>query len=105
MDGESAVIEPGGSGFAARPSRIRKASRLGMNPLDASDWFPHRHIGPSRRQRDEMLGAVGATSLEALMDEAIPGSIRLRQPLNLPPAESESTYLERLAAVARQNTI
>ncbi|HEY3161564.1 MAG TPA: aminomethyl-transferring glycine dehydrogenase [Vicinamibacterales bacterium] len=74
-----------------------------MNRLDASDWFARRHIGPSPDDRDRMLEAVGAASLDALVDEAIPASIRLERPLQLPPAESEHGYLRRLTAVARRN--
>jgi glycine cleavage system P protein (glycine dehydrogenase) len=74
-----------------------------MNRLDASDWFARRHIGPSPDDRDRMLETVAAASLDALMDEAIPASIRLTRPLNLPPAESEHEYLRRLTAVARRN--
>ena len=51
-----------------------------MSSLDASDWFARRHIGPSPDERDEMLEAVGAPTLDALMDEAIPASIRLDDP-------------------------
>jgi glycine dehydrogenase len=74
-----------------------------MNRLDATDWFARRHIGPSPDERDRMLETVGAASLDALMDEAIPASIRLSRPLTLPPAESEHEYLRRLTAVARTN--
>jgi len=74
-----------------------------MNRLDATDWFARRHIGPSPDDRDRMLAAVGAASLDALMDEAIPASIRLARPLNLPPAESEHAYLRRLSSIARRN--
>ena len=74
-----------------------------MHPLDASDRFAPRHIGPSPDERDAMLDLVGARSLDALIDEAIPASIRLKRPLNLPPAESEHEYLRRLAHVARRN--
>jgi len=74
-----------------------------MNRLDASDWFARRHIGPSPDDRDRMLQTVEASSLDVLMDEAIPASIRLTQPLNLPPAESEHQYLRRLTTVARKN--
>ena len=75
-----------------------------MNRLDASDWFARRHIGPSREDRDRMLETIGAASLDALIDEAIPASIRLERPLNLPPPESEHHYLRRLGALARRNT-
>jgi glycine dehydrogenase len=74
-----------------------------MNRLDANDYFQPRHIGPSAGDTADMVKAVGAASLDALIDEAIPASIRLRDPLNLPPAESEHQYLQRLTAIARKN--
>ena len=74
-----------------------------MNRLDASDWFARRHIGPSPEDRDRMLTTIGAPSLDALIDETIPASIRLQQPLNLPPPESEHQFLRRLTGVARRN--
>jgi glycine cleavage system P protein (glycine dehydrogenase) len=76
-----------------------------MDALDATDWFPARHIGPSAEERDTMLAAVGAASLDALMDQAIPASIRLTTPLNLPPPESEHQYLRRLGHLAHQNQV
>ena len=76
-----------------------------MSSLDASDWFARRHIGPSPDERAEMLEAVGAPTLDALMDEAIPASIRLKKPLSLPPAESEHQYLHRLGHLAHRNRV
>jgi glycine dehydrogenase len=75
-----------------------------MHTIDATDWFPPRHIGPSPDERERMLQTIGAASLDALIDEAIPASIRLQTPLNLPPAESEHQYLRRLAHLAHRNT-
>jgi glycine dehydrogenase len=75
-----------------------------MHTLDATDWFAPRHIGPSPQERDRMLQTVGVSSLDALIDEAIPRSIRLTTPLNLPPPESEHQYLRRLAHLAHRNT-
>jgi glycine dehydrogenase len=74
-----------------------------MHPLEASDWFAPRHIGPSATQRDEMLAAIGVESLDALIDEVVPQSIRLERPLNLPPAESEHLFLRRLTELAHRN--
>jgi glycine dehydrogenase len=74
-----------------------------MHPLEASDWFTPRHIGPSPEQRDEMLAAIGVESLDALIAEVVPQSIRLDQPLDLPPAESEHLFLRRLTGLARRN--
>ncbi|HKE82235.1 MAG TPA: aminomethyl-transferring glycine dehydrogenase [Vicinamibacterales bacterium] len=76
-----------------------------MHSLDATDWFPSRHIGPSPDERDDMLAIVGAPSLDALIDETIPSSIRLTTPLNLPPPESEHQYLRRLGQLAHQNQV
>jgi glycine dehydrogenase len=50
-----------------------------------------------------MLAAIGVASLDGLIDEASPASIRLQRPLNLPPPESEHQYLRRLTRVARRN--
>ena len=45
---------------------------------------------------DNWHGTSGVPSLDALMDEAIPPSIRLDAPLELPPGTSEHEYLEAL---------
>jgi glycine dehydrogenase len=51
-----------------------------------------------------MLEAVGASSLDALMDEVVPADIRLAAPLALAPAESEAAFLRRLRGIAARNT-
>src|SRR3954466_5678794 len=71
----------------------------------ALDTFAPRHIGPRGDDVAAMLKEVGAASLDQLIDEAIPASIRLKGPLNLPPAESESTYLARLKTIAKKNKV
>jgi glycine dehydrogenase len=69
----------------------------------SSDRFARRHIGPSRGERDSMLEAVGAASLDELIDDVIPPAIRLNAALDLPPAEGEQGYLRRLTQIARGN--
>ena len=51
--------------------------------------FRRRHIGPSPDDISSMLDAVGAPTLDALVDEAIPVDIRQVRPLDLGPALSE----------------
>ena len=46
--------------------------------------FQERHIGPNEDEAREMLAAIGTSSMEALIDEAVPARIRLDKPLNLP---------------------
>jgi glycine dehydrogenase len=69
------------------------------------DSFQSRHIGPDTLERDEMLKVVGAPSLDALMDEVIPASIRLQSPLDLPAGQTESEYLRNLRQLAAQNQV
>jgi glycine dehydrogenase len=67
--------------------------------------FQSRHIGPDRHEADEMLKVVGAPSLDALIDETIPGRIRLKQPLNLPDGVSEHHFLSQLQRTASRNSL
>ena len=69
------------------------------------DSFVRRHVGPRPHDLPEMLATVGAPSLDALIDEAIPASIRRKAPVALPPGESEHTYLTRLKGVAEKNRV
>ena len=50
-----------------------------------------------------MLRTIGVPTLDALMDDAIPPSIRLPELPAWPPAESEHQFLARLRAVAARN--
>ncbi|GAA4126586.1 aminomethyl-transferring glycine dehydrogenase [Nocardioides fonticola] len=65
--------------------------------------FVDRHIGPRDHDVQQMLVAVGYDSLEALMDAAVPDSIRLHDPLDLPQAASESEVAAALRALAAGN--
>src|SRR5687767_14000629 len=69
------------------------------------DRFAPRHIGPRGDDVAAMLKEIGAASLDKLIDEAIPASIRLKAPLDLPDAESESAYLARLKTLAQKNRV
>jgi glycine dehydrogenase len=67
--------------------------------------FVARHIGPDERQIAAMLEVVGASSLEALIDETAPAAIRSARPLDLPPAVSEDRALATLRGLARDNRV
>lgn len=63
----------------------------GLNNRDLlmpADRFVKRHIGPRSHDVTAMLHALGLPSLKALVDEAIPQSIRLDGHLNLEPPRS-----------------
>jgi len=67
------------------------------------DRFLDRHIALRDADRDRMLAAIGATSLDGLIDEAVPETIRQGGALELPPALSEQEALGRLADMADAN--
>ncbi|MBT8198681.1 MAG: glycine dehydrogenase (aminomethyl-transferring), partial [Acidimicrobiia bacterium] len=72
---------------------------------DMADAFAPRHIGPGPADIDEMLGVVGAGSLEELIDKAVPSIIRSEGSLDLPDALSESRALARLRQIADRNEV
>src|SRR6201996_3123819 len=72
---------------------------------DAAVDFARRHIGPSPRDVAAMLESVGAKSLEALMAETLPASIRQQKPLDLGTALSETEALAHMRGLAAQNQV
>ena len=50
-----------------------------------------------------MVAAVGAGSLDALIDEAVPRQIRVAAPLDVPGPETEAEFLARIRAVGQRN--
>jgi glycine dehydrogenase len=65
--------------------------------------FRHRHLGPSSDDVQRMLGVVGAPTLDALIDEAIPENIRQARPLDFGPALSEPQLLANMREVESHN--
>lgn len=72
---------------------------------DPYDFANRRHIGPSPAEMTEMLKAVGADSLDALIDAIVPAGIRQKTPLAWGPALSEHGVLNRLREVADKNRV
>lgn len=68
------------------------------------DFANRRHIGPSPSEMEEMLRAVGAPSLDALIDETVPSSIRQDTPLSWAPL-TEAGLLARMRDVASRNRV
>ncbi|MCG7424012.1 aminomethyl-transferring glycine dehydrogenase [Kocuria rhizophila] len=67
--------------------------------------FLSRHIGPDADDLTTMLGAVGAESLDQLIDRAVPESIRMRESLDLPEPLDEPEALSALRRIASRNTV
>ena len=74
-----------------------------------SNEFVARHVGPAGDDVTQMLATVGASSLDALVAETVPGSILLdpgnRPALSLGKAATEAEALAELQALADQNQV
>ena len=53
--------------------------------IDPTESFSSRHIGPDEADLQAMLKVVGARSLDELVSQTVPSSIRATAPLDLPP--------------------
>ncbi|MDO6437639.1 aminomethyl-transferring glycine dehydrogenase [Cyclobacterium sp. 1_MG-2023] len=73
--------------------------------LASSEKFRNRHISPSENELQEMLNTIGVDSLDTLIDETIPSTIRLKQPLQLPKPLSENLFLKSFKATIGKNQI
>ena len=70
---------------------------------DSLSGFAARHIGPTVAERDAMLAALGADSLDDLIAETVPAGIRRTRPLAVPAAQSEEGFLRALSELASAN--
>jgi glycine dehydrogenase len=71
---------------------------------DAESFLP-RHIGPNEADIAAMLATLGYESLDALIDAAVPESIRGQRPLDIHVPRTEHEALTRLRKIASQNRV
>jgi glycine dehydrogenase len=81
------------------------AEQVTLRALERTDEFVDRHIGPNDAQIRAMLEVVDARSLDDLVDQAMPASIRTERPLELPEPISERAALEALRRMADSNRV
>ncbi|MGE3308262.1 MAG: glycine dehydrogenase, partial [Rhizobiaceae bacterium] len=67
--------------------------------------FSARHIGPGKADLRAMLATLGVPSVETLIAQAVPKSIRLGRALDLPEPASEAEALAELAEKMKANTV
>ena len=76
-----------------------------MDRSPAARAFADRHVGPRPDDVARMLDAISASSLDDLIDQAVPPSIRSAGPLDLPPSRGEAEVQAALRALAGRNTV
>ncbi|WP_163506097.1 aminomethyl-transferring glycine dehydrogenase [Fodinicola acaciae] len=74
-----------------------------LDELTAGVPFARRHIGLTAADRQKMLSTVGYDSVDALLRAAVPASIWLDEPLDLPAAGTEASVTAELRAYAGRN--
>jgi len=73
--------------------------------LPPADGFAARHVGPREADVRAMLERLGLESLDALIEEVVPASIREDAPLALAAGVSEAEALAELRAIADRNVV
>ncbi len=77
---------------------------MSLTDYDTYDFANRRHIGPSPEEMEAMLKVVGCATLDALIDETVPKSIRQAEPLPWPQM-TEHAILGRMRALAHKNRV
>ena len=72
--------------------------------LMRTDKFVERHIGPNEEEQKKMLAKINASSIDELLEETIPASIRLEAPLDLESGISEHEFLKHIQALGEKNS-
>jgi glycine cleavage system P protein (glycine dehydrogenase) len=83
---------------------ISSKSSHAESHMDAGSFVP-RHIGPSELEQRDMLRFLGYESLDAMIEDAVPASIRLRRPLAIHGGLSEYEALANMRRIAEQNDV
>ncbi len=79
--------------------------KIMSNSLDTSGEFIPRHIGPGEADQQRMLEAIGAASLEVLMQEVVPANIRMTRELDLAAPRAEADVLAEMKKIAAGNQV
>ncbi len=67
------------------------------------DSFSRRHIGPRDHDVEQMLKVSNVNSVKELIDQTVPLHIHLKDEMHLPPALTESRFMEHMKKIAQKN--
>uniref|UniRef100_A0A3Q3NIX3 glycine dehydrogenase (aminomethyl-transferring) n=1 Tax=Labrus bergylta TaxID=56723 RepID=A0A3Q3NIX3_9LABR len=73
--------------------------------LPRHDDFAERHIGPGEREKREMLDALGLETIDQLIEDTVPASIRIQRSMKMDDPVCENEILESLQKIAAQNKV
>jgi glycine dehydrogenase len=87
----------------APDTHLRPAPTLAE--LDESGAFQGRHIGPDAHDQAAMLRSLGYESRAALIDAAVPRSIRRKSAMGIGAPKGEGEALDTLRRIAQKNRL
>jgi glycine dehydrogenase len=70
----------------------------------SSEFIP-RHIGPNEADTKAMLKKIGTSSINELISQTVPASIRMNHELDIPAAMSENEYLKHIKEISLKNKV
>jgi len=86
-----------------------RACSSGTSAIEAiyptRDYFPKRHIGPTKTEREDMLETIGVESLDELIAKTCPQSIILNREMNLETAVGEHELIRKIKVIAGKNKV
>lgn len=69
----------------------------------SQDKFINRHVGSVDGELKQMLDVIGVKNIDELVDQIVPASIRLPQPLDLPQGMTEYEFANHIREIAAKN--
>ncbi|EDY81243.1 glycine dehydrogenase [Verrucomicrobiia bacterium DG1235] len=88
----------------ATPARSA-STQAKLNPLAKLDQFAPRHLGVDGPAAVQLAHTLGFDSTDALVDQAVPASIRIGELTGLPTPIGEHDMLAELKSIASKNTV
>lgn len=67
--------------------------------------FAYRHIGPKAVDVDQMLTTIGVDSIDTLIDQTVPTTIRSAEEMDLAPAMTEAEFGTHITALGEMNSV
>lgn len=72
----------------------------------SQDQYAGRHVGSDERALSQMLSAIGVRSVDELIGQVVPSTIRLKKPLALPrEGMSECEFAAHIREIGRKNKL
>ncbi|KAI3372626.1 hypothetical protein L3Q82_023106 [Scortum barcoo] len=103
-------VRPGGASprvglRGLRTSAAASSSRQIERILPRHDDFAERHIGPGEREKREMLDVLGLETMDQLIENTVPASIRMHRSMKMDDPVCENEILESLQKIASKNKV